>query len=68
MQQIIDRQVCPIMGIRVHIPLSNDVDVVSLCLRLDAVERKKLWAQERTPQAHKLPNITKCYYEEVSFR
>lgn len=55
MEQVISRQVCPILGIRVHIPLVSSIDVVSLCLRLDAIERKKLRVQERTPQAHKLP-------------
>lgn len=41
MKQVINQSLCPILGVRVYTPLVNDIDVVSLCIKLKELSARK---------------------------
>lgn len=41
MKQVINQSICPIIGIRVYTPLVNNIDVVSLCIKLNELSARK---------------------------
>ena len=41
MKQVINQTICPILGIRVYTPLVNELDVVMLCIQLNAMSARK---------------------------
>lgn len=35
MKQLINQQICPILGVRVYTPLVNDIEVIAYCMNMN---------------------------------
>lgn len=37
MKQLINQQICPILGVRVYTPLVNDIEVIAYCMNMNGL-------------------------------